>query len=66
MFSLLEFLLPLLIVEYASQEDAQGAIRELSDQPMMPRPVSIHEDRENEACFGATPVPEKILATIAD
>ncbi|KAF5310869.1 hypothetical protein D9619_007686 [Psilocybe cf. subviscida] len=53
------------IVEYASQEDAQRAIRELSEQPMMGRPVFIREDRENEARFGATPVPGKIGMAMA-
>ncbi|KIM37052.1 hypothetical protein M413DRAFT_20390 [Hebeloma cylindrosporum] len=53
------------IVEFASQEDAQRAIRELSEQPMLGRPVFIREDRENEARFGATPVPGKIGMAMA-
>ena len=31
------------IVEYASQEDAQRAVRELSEQPLLGRPVFIRE-----------------------
>ena len=31
------------IVEFASQEDAQRAIRELSEQPLLGRPVFIRE-----------------------
>ncbi|KDR79811.1 hypothetical protein GALMADRAFT_241900 [Galerina marginata CBS 339.88] len=53
------------IVEFASSEDAQRAIRELSEQPMLGRPVFIREDRENEARFGATPVPGKIGMAMA-
>ncbi|KAF9009893.1 hypothetical protein BDQ17DRAFT_1347091 [Cyathus striatus] len=53
------------IVEFASQEDAQRAIRELSEQPLLGRPVFIREDRENEARFGATPVPGKIGMAMA-
>ncbi|KAF8196106.1 hypothetical protein BJ912DRAFT_1140991 [Pholiota molesta] len=49
------------IVEFASPEDAQRAIRELSEQPLLGRPVFIREDRENEARFGATPVPGKLV-----
>ncbi|KAF9051870.1 hypothetical protein BJ165DRAFT_1413791 [Panaeolus papilionaceus] len=33
------------IVEFASQEDAQRSIRELSEQPLLGRPVFIREDR---------------------
>ncbi|KAG2008910.1 RNP domain-containing protein [Coprinopsis cinerea AmutBmut pab1-1] len=54
-----------MIVEFASQEDAQRAIRELSEQPLLGRPVFIREDRENEARFGATPVPGKIGMAMA-
>ncbi|VDC01561.1 unnamed protein product [Peniophora sp. CBMAI 1063] len=53
------------IVEYASQEDAQRAVRELSEQPLLGRPVFIREDRENESRFGATPVPGKIGMAMA-
>ncbi|KAF5356824.1 hypothetical protein D9756_006821 [Leucocoprinus leucothites] len=41
------------------------AIRELSEQPLLGRPVFIREDRENEARFGATPVPGKIGMAMA-
>ncbi|KAF8957855.1 hypothetical protein BDZ97DRAFT_1844401 [Flammula alnicola] len=53
------------IVEFASSEDSQRAIRELSEQPLLGRPVFIREDRENEARFGATPVPGKIGMAMA-
>ncbi|KAH9991938.1 hypothetical protein BJV77DRAFT_477892 [Russula vinacea] len=53
------------IVEFASQEDSQRAIRELSEQPLLGRPVFIREDRENESRFGATPVPGKIGMAMA-
>ncbi|KAL5522607.1 hypothetical protein ACEPAG_8624 [Sanghuangporus baumii] len=53
------------IVEFVSQEDAQRAIRELSEVPLLGRPVFIREDRENEARFGATPVPGKIGMAMA-
>ncbi|KAI0320586.1 RNA-binding domain-containing protein [Amylostereum chailletii] len=53
------------IVEYASQEDSQRAVRELSEQPLLGRPVFIREDRENESRFGATPVPGKIGMAMA-
>ncbi|KAJ8693466.1 g-strand binding protein [Pleurotus ostreatus] len=53
------------IVEFASQEDSQRAIRELSEVPLLGRPVFIREDRENEARFGATPVPGKIGMAMA-
>ncbi|TFY75194.1 hypothetical protein EWM64_g8817 [Hericium alpestre] len=53
------------IVEYASPEDAQRAVRELSEQPLLGRPVFIREDRENESRFGATPVPGKIGMAMA-
>ncbi|PAV15283.1 RNA-binding domain-containing [Pyrrhoderma noxium] len=45
------------IVEFATHEDAQRAIRELSEVPLLGRPVFIREDRETEARFGASPVP---------
>jgi len=53
------------IVEFGSQEDSQRAIRELSEQPLLGRPVFIREDRENESRFGATPVPGKIGMAMA-
>nr|VWP00330.1 Trehalose-6-phosphate phosphatase (EC [Ganoderma boninense] len=53
------------IVEFASQEDAQRSIRELSEQLLLSRPVFIREDRENESRFGATPVPGKIGMAMA-
>ncbi|KAF7361176.1 hypothetical protein MSAN_01149500 [Mycena sanguinolenta] len=53
------------IVEFASQEDAQRAVRELSEMQLLGRPVFIREDRETEARFGATPVPGKIGAAMA-
>ncbi|PCH35003.1 RNA-binding domain-containing protein [Wolfiporia cocos MD-104 SS10] len=53
------------IVEFASPEDAQRSIRELSEQPLLGRPVFIREDREHESRFGATPVPGKIGMAMA-
>ncbi|KAI0331769.1 RNA-binding domain-containing protein [Cubamyces sp. BRFM 1775] len=53
------------IVEYGNQEDAQRAIRELSEQLLLGRPVFIREDREHESRFGATPVPGKIGMAMA-
>ncbi|KAI0296292.1 hypothetical protein B0F90DRAFT_1747081 [Multifurca ochricompacta] len=53
------------IVEFGSLEDAQRAIRELSEQALLGRPVFIREDRENESRFGATPVPGKIGMAMA-
>lgn len=53
------------IVEFASQEDAQRAVRELSETPLLGRPVFIREDRETESRFGATPVPGKIGMAMA-
>ena len=38
------------IVEFASQEDSQRAIRELSEQPLLGRPVFIREVRSNFLC----------------
>ena len=34
---------PCSIVEFSSQEDAQRAVRELSEQPLLGRPVFIRE-----------------------
>lgn len=53
------------IVEFGSYDDAQRAIRDLSEVPLLGRPVFIREDREGEARFGATPVPGKIGAAMA-
>ncbi|KAF8499503.1 hypothetical protein JB92DRAFT_2743421 [Gautieria morchelliformis] len=53
------------IVEFASLEDAQRSIRELSETPLLGRPIFIREDRETEARFGATPVPGKIGMAMA-
>ncbi|RPD60217.1 RNA-binding domain-containing protein [Lentinus tigrinus ALCF2SS1-7] len=53
------------IVEFGNQEDAQRAIRELSEQLLLGRPVFIREDRETESRFGATPVPGKIGMAMA-
>lgn len=53
------------IVEFASSEDAQRAIRELSEVALLGRPVFIREDREYESRFGATPVPGKIGMAMA-
>ncbi|KAJ7734956.1 hypothetical protein DFH07DRAFT_754198 [Mycena maculata] len=53
------------IVEFASQEDSKRAVRELSEVPLLGRPVFIREDRETEARFGATPVPGKIGMAMA-
>ncbi|KAI0084056.1 hypothetical protein BDY19DRAFT_899142 [Irpex rosettiformis] len=53
------------IVEFGNPEDAQRAVRELSEQPLLGRPVFIREDRENESRFGATPVPGKIGMAMA-
>jgi len=53
------------IVEFGNPEDAQRAIRELSEVPLLGRPVFIREDRENESRFGATPVPGKIGMAMA-
>ncbi|KAJ3288061.1 hypothetical protein HK104_008346 [Borealophlyctis nickersoniae] len=43
------------VVEFGTPEEAQRAIRELSDTPLMGRPVFIREDREQEAKFGQGP-----------
>ncbi|KAK1226204.1 g-strand binding protein [Marasmius sp. AFHP31] len=53
------------IVEFASAEDAQRAVRELSEMTLLGRPVYIREDRENESRFGATPVPGKMGMAMA-
>ncbi|KAJ3060904.1 hypothetical protein HK102_009318, partial [Quaeritorhiza haematococci] len=43
------------VVEFATPEEAQRSIRELSDTSLMGRPVFIREDREQEAKFGSGP-----------
>ncbi|EJU02474.1 RNA-binding domain-containing protein [Dacryopinax primogenitus] len=53
------------IVEYANSDDAQKAIRELGDQPLLGRPIFIREDREEASRFGATPVPGKVGMAMA-
>jgi len=53
------------IVEFANSEDAQRAVRELSEMTLLGRPVYIREDRENESRFGATPVPGKMGMAMA-
>jgi hypothetical protein len=40
-----KFTISFSIVEFASQEDSQRAIRELSEQPLLGRPVFIREVR---------------------
>jgi len=53
------------IVEFASTDEAQRAVRELSESLLLGRPVFIREDRESESRFGATPVPGKIGMAMA-
>ncbi|WVO15019.1 hypothetical protein L204_102662 [Cryptococcus depauperatus] len=48
------------IVEFDSQEEAQRAKAELSDKAFFGRSVFIREDREENARFGAPPIPGKI------
>ncbi|KAJ3334358.1 hypothetical protein HDU76_000051 [Blyttiomyces sp. JEL0837] len=43
------------VVEFSTPEEAQKAIKELNDTPLMGRPVFIREDREQEAKFGSGP-----------
>ena len=43
LFALHKLTLDPSIVEFASSEDAQRAIRELSEQPLLGRPVFIRE-----------------------
>ncbi|PWZ03827.1 RNA-binding domain-containing protein [Testicularia cyperi] len=48
------------IVEYSSPEEAQKAIREMSDKQLEGRQVFVREDREDQARYGApggAPVP---------
>ncbi|KAL8286877.1 hypothetical protein RQP46_003883 [Phenoliferia psychrophenolica] len=44
------------VVEYETPEQAQKAIRELSDQTLLGRPLFIREDREETARYGADAV----------
>ncbi|POY71740.1 hypothetical protein BMF94_5101 [Rhodotorula taiwanensis] len=44
------------VVEFSKPEEAQRAIRELSDQQLLGRPLFIREDREDEARYGAAAV----------
>ncbi|TPX52141.1 hypothetical protein SeMB42_g01631 [Synchytrium endobioticum] len=43
------------VVEFSSADEAQRAIREMSDVIFMGRPVYVREDREMEAKFGTAP-----------
>ncbi|KAE8249003.1 hypothetical protein A4X13_0g5382 [Tilletia indica] len=47
------------IVEYDNPDDAQRAIRELSDTPLNDRNVFVREDREDEARYGSNPAPAR-------
>ncbi|TPX56228.1 hypothetical protein PhCBS80983_g04698 [Powellomyces hirtus] len=42
------------VVEFTTPEEAQKAIRDLSETQLMNRPVFIREDREQEAKFGSS------------
>ena len=53
------------IVEFSTHEEAQRAIRDLSETPLLGRPIFIREDRESEARFGAPSVPGKMGAAMA-
>ncbi|KAG8849121.1 hypothetical protein FRB96_000907 [Tulasnella sp. 330] len=53
------------IVEFHTYEEAQRAIKELSETLLLGRPVFIREDREVESRFGATPVPGKMGMALA-
>ncbi|BGP24410.1 heterogeneous nuclear ribonucleoprotein M [Rhodotorula toruloides] len=44
------------VVEYSTPEEAQRAIRELSDQQLLGRPVFVREDREDEARYGSAAI----------
>ncbi|KAF8761606.1 RNA-binding protein [Rhizoctonia solani] len=48
-----------------THEEAQRAIRDLSETPLLGRPIFIREDRESEARFGAPSVPGKMGAAMA-
>ncbi|KAK4056798.1 g-strand binding protein [Microbotryomycetes sp. JL221] len=41
------------VVEYATQEDAQRAVRDLNEQTLLGRQIFVREDREDEARYGA-------------
>ncbi|KAG6018243.1 hypothetical protein E4U43_006765 [Claviceps pusilla] len=47
------------IVEYATREQAQQAVAQLSNQNLMGRLVYVREDREAEPRFTATPGPNR-------
>ncbi|GAA6051354.1 hypothetical protein JCM3770_004498 [Rhodotorula araucariae] len=44
------------VVEFSQPEEAQRAIRELSDQQLLGRPLFIREDREDTAKYGAAAI----------
>ncbi|KAK4700674.1 hypothetical protein P7C70_g5564, partial [Phenoliferia sp. Uapishka_3] len=44
------------VVEFSTPDEAQKAIRELSDQTLLGRPLFIREDREETARYGADAV----------
>lgn len=52
-------------MEFSTHEEAQRAIRDLSETPLLGRPIFIREDRESEARFGAPSVPGKMGAAMA-
>ncbi|KAG8717649.1 hypothetical protein FRC08_007046 [Ceratobasidium sp. 394] len=54
------------IVEFSTTDEAQRAIRDLSETPLLGRPIFIREDRESEARFGAPSVPGKMGAAMAN
>ncbi|KAG8727742.1 hypothetical protein FRC12_022274 [Ceratobasidium sp. 428] len=54
------------IVEFSTHDEAQRAIRDLSETPLLGRPIFIREDRESEARFGAPSVPGKMGAAMAN
>lgn len=44
------------VVEFSQPEEAQKAIRDLSDQQLLGRPVFIREDREDDARYGSAAI----------
>lgn len=44
------------VVEFSAPEEAQKAIRDLSDKTLLGRPLFIREDRENDARYGAAAI----------
>ncbi|ORY92534.1 hypothetical protein BCR35DRAFT_297981 [Leucosporidium creatinivorum] len=44
------------VVEFSTPDEAQKAIRELSDQTLLGRPLFIREDREDDARYGSAAV----------